>query len=48
MKKNKHYMMALKAVSYATDLEKNLIKDFADEEKHDLVPMYLNKAAILS
>lgn len=48
LKKNKHYMMALKAVSYAIDLEENLIKDFKDEEKYDIVPTYLNKAAILS
>lgn len=41
-------MMALKAVSYAIDLEENLIKDFKDEEKYDIVPTYLNKAAILS
>jgi hypothetical protein len=48
LKKNKHFMMALKAVSYAIDLEENLIKDFKDEEKYDIVPTYLNKAAILS
>ena len=41
-------MMALKAVSYAVDLQENLIKDFKDEEKYDIVPTYLNKAAILS
>lgn len=48
LKKNKHFMMALKAVSYAIDLEESLIKDFKDEEKYDIVPTYLNKAAILS
>lgn len=48
LKKNKHFMMALKAVSYAIDLEETLIKDFKDEDKYDIVPTYLNKAAILS
>lgn len=48
LKKNKHYMMGLKAVSYAIELEETLIKDFKDEEKYDIVPTYLNKAAILS
>ena len=41
-------MMGLKAVSYAIELEETLIKDFKDEEKYDIVPTYLNKAAILS
>jgi tetratricopeptide (TPR) repeat protein len=48
LKKNRHFMMALKAISYAIDLEENLISDFKDEEKYDIVPTYLNKAAILS
>lgn len=48
LKKNRHFMMALKAVSFAIDLEEALIKDFKDEDKYDIVPTYLNKAAILS
>lgn len=30
LKKNRHFMMALKAVSFAIDLEETLIKDFKD------------------
>lgn len=48
LKKSRHFMMALKAVSFAIDLEEALIKDFKDEDKYDIVPTYLNKAAILS
>lgn len=47
-KKNKHFMMALKSVSFAVSLEEELNKDSKDEEKYDIVPTYLNKAAILS
>lgn len=41
-------MMALKAMSYALELEEQFIKDRKDEDKYDIVPSYLNKAAILS
>lgn len=48
LKNNKHYMMALKAVSYAVDLEEQMIKNINEEEQYDIVATYLNKAAILS
>lgn len=48
LKKNRHFMMALKAVSYAIDLEEALLTHLNDEQKYDIVPTYLNKAAILS
>lgn len=48
LKKSRHFMMALKAVSFAIDLEEALMRDCKDEDKYDIVPTYLNKAAILS
>lgn len=48
LKNNKHYMMALKAVTYAVDLEEQMIKNINEEEQYDIVATYLNKAAILS
>ena len=48
LKKQKHYMMALKAVSFAIDLEHQLLDSCKQEEKYDIVPTYLNKAAVLS
>lgn len=41
-------MMALKAVSFAIDLEEELLGNCKEEEKYDIVPTYLNKAAVLS
>lgn len=48
LKKSRHFMMALKAVSFAIELEEGLMRDFREEDRYDIVPTYLNKAAILS
>ena len=47
LKKKRHYMTALKAVSFSLDLEEQLIGNH-QEEQYDIVATYLNKAAILS
>ena len=48
LKKNRHFVTALKAVSFSLDLEEQLINNHNKEEKYDIVATYLNKAAILS
>ena len=48
LKKVGRYMMGLKAVSFALGMEEELLKGSKEEEKYDIVPTYLNKAAILS
>lgn len=47
-KKKKKYIMALKSVSFALNIEEFLAKDNQSEEKYDIIPTYLNKAAIYS
>lgn len=47
-KRKKKYALALRAVSFALEIEEVLIKEETVEDKHNIVTTYLNKAAILS
>lgn len=48
LKKNRHYVTALKAVSFSLDLEQQLLDSDPNHHQYDIVATYLNKAAILS
>jgi hypothetical protein len=48
LKKNRHMNVALKAVSFALELELQLIGSKQHQEHYDIVATFLNKAAILS
>lgn len=47
-KNKKKFGIALRAVSFALEIEEALLKDQLSEQKYDIIPTYLNKAAILS
>jgi tetratricopeptide (TPR) repeat protein len=47
-KKKRKFGVALRAISYAVKLEEELLKAQVAQEKYDIVPTYLNKAAIFS
>lgn len=47
-KRKKKYALALRAVSFALEIEEVLVKEETVEDKHNIVTTYLNKAAILS
>jgi len=48
LKRHKHLNVALKAVSFALELELQLINNKQHQEQYDIVATFLNKAAILS
>jgi hypothetical protein len=48
LKRSRHFLTALKAVSFSLDLEEQLISTHNQEAQYDIVATYLNKAAILS
>jgi len=47
-KKKKKFGIALRSINQALDLEEQLLKRENNEEKYDIIPTYLNKAAIYS
>ena len=47
-KKTKKFGIAIRAIDYALQLEEKLLLKNNQEEKYEIVPTYLNKAAILS
>ncbi len=47
-KKKKKFRLALRAVSHALLIEEYMLNNDINEEKYDIIPTYLNKAAILS
>jgi len=47
-KKTKKFGIAIRAIDYALELEEKLLLKNNQEEKYEIVPTYLNKAAILS
>lgn len=47
-KKLKKYGIALRSINYALELEEKMLTINNNEEKYDIVPTYLNKAAIYS
>ena len=48
LKQHKHLLLSLKAMSHALALEEGLLKERPLQHHYDIVPSYLNKAAILS
>lgn len=48
LKKNKHLNIALKAVTFALEVELQLVNSNQHQEHYDIVATFLNKAAILS
>jgi tetratricopeptide (TPR) repeat protein len=47
-KKLKKHGIALRSINYALELEEKLLVMNNNEEKYDIIPTYLNKAAIYS
>lgn len=47
-KKKKKFALAIRAVSYAIQIEEYLFKNKERGEKYEIIQTYLNKAAILS
>lgn len=47
-KRKKKHSLALRAVSFALEIEETLLQDEAYDQKHNIVTTYLNKAAVLS
>jgi hypothetical protein len=47
-KKIKKYGIALRAVSFALQLEEFMLQNESNEQKYEIIPTYLNKAAIYS
>jgi hypothetical protein len=47
-KRKKKYALALRAVSFALEIEEILFQDETVEQKHNIITTYLNKAAVLS
>ena len=47
-KKKKKFGIALRAINYAVKLEEELLEADVIQEKYDIIPTYLNKAAIFN
>lgn len=47
-KKKKKFGVALRAITHAIELEEKILQSEGSQEKYDVIPTYLNKAAIYS
>jgi hypothetical protein len=47
-KKKRKFGVALRAINYALKLEEELLSAADSQEKYDIIPTYLNKAAIFN
>jgi len=47
-KKKRKFGVALRAINYALKMEEDLLSVVGNQEKYDIIPTYLNKAAIFN